>query len=127
MSDTNVLDESEKLLKRMILWVCNSIWAYSLWLLLLFVINKSNLMSTIKTILSVLLVLVIASLYAWAIMNIDKRDDLYNHTLWYQEGTCDVYEQMLTQSGVTIECIKAPVLWTGTWYSANVKIHFKNK
>lgn len=84
-------------------------------------------MSTMKTILSVLLVLVIVSLYAWAIMNINERDDLYNHTLWYQEGTCDVYEQMLTQSGVTIECIKAPVLWTGTWYSANVKIHFNNK
>ena len=84
-------------------------------------------MSTIKTILSVLLVLVIASLYAWAIMNINERDDLYNHTLWYQEGTCDVYEQMPTQSGVTIECIKDPVLWTGESYSANVKIYFNNK
>lgn len=84
-------------------------------------------MNNTKTILSVLLVLVIASLYAWAIMNIDERDDLYNHTLWYQEGTCDVYEQMLTQSGVTIECIKDPVLWTGSGYSANVKIHFVTK
>ena len=84
-------------------------------------------MNNIKTILSVLLVLVIASLYAWAIMNIDERDDLYNHTLWYQEGTCDVYIKELTITGRTVECIKDPVLWTGKWYSANVEIHFNNK
>lgn len=81
-------------------------------------------MNNKKIILSILVVLVVQILYAWAIMKIDDRDDLYNHTLWYQEGTCDVYEEMLTQSGVTIECIKDPVLWTGEWYSANVKIHF---
>lgn len=127
MSDTNVSDELERLLKRMILWVCNSIWVYSLWLLLLYVINKSNLMNTLKTILSVLLAFIVIVWYTLVTIHFDERDDLYNHTLWYQEGTCDVYEQMRTQSGVTIECIKAPVLWTGTWYSANVQIHFKNK
>lgn len=84
-------------------------------------------MNNTKTILSVLLALVVIAWYTWATMALDERDDLYNHTLWYQEGTCDVYEQMLTQSGVTIECIKDPVLWTGSGYSANVKIHFVTK